>query len=146
MSQKNIAEDKTELRLDESNELFFKISIQGAEKRPETIRLVCEVGDVSYLFKGKATGDHDVVCFVVPPMKNSVKSGQLCEARVEVIVDDHYFVPVKFNAEFKEPVKVVAESVAPIVKKTEPTVVVQAKPMTKTQYASLREKYQLAKK
>lgn len=136
----------TELRLDEANELYFKISVHGAERSPDAIRLVCEAGDVAYSFKGKVTGDQDVVRFVVPPMKNVVKSGQLIEARVEVIVDDHYFVPVKFNAEFKEPVKVVAESVAPTVKKVEPTVSVQAKPMTKAQYTSLREKYTQTKK
>lgn len=143
-----MSDDKevTELRLDEANELYFKISVHGAERSPDAIRLVCEAGDISYSFKGKVTGEQDVVRFVVPPMKNVVKSGQLIEARVEVIVDDHYFVPVKFSAEFKEPVKVVAESVSPTVKKVEPAVSVQAKPMTKAQYTSLREKYTATKK
>lgn len=139
-------QETTELRLDESNELYFKISVHGAEKSPDTIRLVCEVDDISYSFKGKLTGEQDIVRFVVPALKNTLKSGQICEARVEVIVDNHYFVPVKFNAEFKEPVKVVAESVTPVVKKAEPTINVQAKPLTKTQYTSLREKYSSSKK
>jgi len=136
----------TELRLDEANELYFKISVHGAERSPDAIRLVCEAGDVAYSFKGKLTEERDVVRFDVPSMKNAIKSGQLCEARVEVIVDDHYFVPVRFEAEFKEPVKVVAESVAPVVKKAEPLVSVQAKPVTKAQYTSLREKYKQAKR
>lgn len=141
MSEKEV----TELRLDEANELYFKISVHGAERSPDAIRLVCEAGDVAYSFKGKVT-EQDIVRFVVPPMKNVVKSGQLCEARVEVIVDDHYFVPVKFEAEFKEPVKVVAESVAPVVKKAEPAISIQAKPVSKAQYTSLREKYSATKK
>lgn len=142
----NDAKDVTELRLDEANELFFKISVHGAERSPDSIRLVCENGDISYSFKGKLTGEQDIVRFVVPALKNTMKSGQLCEARVEVIVDNHYFVPVKFNAEFVEPMKVVAEAVAPQTRKpAEPTVVVQAKPVTKTQYASLREKYRAGK-
>jgi len=134
----------TELRLDESNELFFKISVHGAERAPDSIRLVCEVGDISYSFKGKMTDETDVVRFVVPALKNTLRGGQIYEARVEVIVDDHYFVPVKFNAEFKEPMKVVAESITPISRKTEPVkseISIQAKPVSKAQYASLRDKY-----
>ena len=132
----------TELRLDESNELFFKISVHGAERSPDSIRLVCEHGDVSYSFKGKMTNEPDIVRFVVPALKNTMKSGQLYEARVEVIVDNHYFVPVKFNAEFVEPMKVVAESVTPQARKpAEPAVSVQAKPVSKAQYSSLRDKY-----
>lgn len=122
------SKDVTELRLDEANELYFKISVHGAEKSPDTIRLVCENGDISYSFKGKFTDEQDVVRFVVPALKNTMKSGQLCEARVEVIVDNHYFVPVKFNAEFVEPMKVVAEVVTPQVRKsTEPFVVEAAR-------------------
>ncbi len=113
-----MSDDITELRLDEANELYFKISIHGAEKSPDAIRLVCENGDVSYSFKGKFTGEQDVVRFVVPALKKVIKSGQLCEARVEVIVDNHYFVPVKFNAEFVEPMNVVAEAVNPQTRKS----------------------------
>jgi hypothetical protein len=138
--------EKTELRLDETNDLYFKISVHGAERSPDAIRLVCEAGDIAYSFRGKPTDDPDVVHFVVPALKENLKRGQVCEARVEVIVDNHYFVPVKFQAEFTEPVKVVAESIAPTVKKVEPTVSVQAKPMTKAQYTSLREKYSATKK
>ena len=43
MSDEN---DSMELRLDESNELFFKISVFGAERSPDAIRLVCEAGDL----------------------------------------------------------------------------------------------------
>ncbi len=139
--------EKTELRLDETNELFFKVSIHGAERAPDSIRLVCESGDVSYSFKGKATAEPDVVRFVVPPMKD-IKRGHVCEARVEVIVDNHYFVPVKFTAEFTEPVKVVAEALTPV-KREAPApkaeISIQAKPLSKAQYSSLRDKYRAGK-
>ncbi len=140
--------EKTELRLDESTELFFKISIHGAERAPDSIRLVCEAGDVSYSFKGKLTNEPDIIRFVVPAMQNSVKRGQVCEARVEVIVDNHYFVPVKFNAEFTEPMKVVAESVTPAVRKTvsKPEISVQGGSVSKAQYSSLRDKYRAGAK
>ena len=142
MSDEN---DSMELRLDESNELFFKISVFGAERSPDAIRLVCEAGDLSYAFKGKTTTEDGIVCFVVPAMKNTIKAG-IYEARVEVIVDNHYFVPVKFNADFKQPMKVVAESVthATSYKKEEPKLAVKAAVVTKP--ISLREKYQQTKK
>ncbi len=145
----NEDQEKMELRLDESNELFFKISIHGAERAPDSIRLVCESGDVSYSFKGKATAEPDVIRFVVPPMKD-IKRGQVCESRVEVIVDSHYFVPVKFSAEFTEPVKVVAEALTPV-KRTPPAapkaeITIQAAPVSKAQYTSLRDKYRAGAK
>ncbi len=138
-------EDKetTKLRLDESNELFFKISVHGAERSPETIQLVCEAGDISFSFKGKLTNEPDIVRFVIPPLKDAVKHGQLYEARVEVIVDSHYFVPVRFNAEFAEPVKVVAEALTSVVRKVEiaPRINIQAKSVNKASYPSLRDTY-----
>lgn len=143
MSEKEV----TELRLDESNELYFKISIHGAERSPDAIRLVCEAGDVAFSFKGKVTEEAGVVRFIVPALKENVKRGQICEARVEVIVDNHYFVPVRFNAEFTEPVKVVAEAVVSSVKKAEPIkeINVQGKSISKVQYQSLHDKYKVTK-
>lgn len=144
----NEGKESTELRLDESNELYFTIKVFGAERSPDAIRLVCEAGDVSYAFKGKATSDSDVVCFVVPPMKDSIKAG-LYEARVEVIVDDHYFVPVKFNASFKQPMKVVAEASTPVVKQESVSpkreISIQAQPMS-GKPLKLSELYNLKKK
>lgn len=142
----NEKKELTEFRLDESNDLYFKISVHGAERSPETIRLVCEIEDIAFSFKGKKTEESGVVKFTIPVLKESIKNGQLCEARVEVIVDDHYFVPVKFNAEFIEPVKVVAEAMTNnLSKKQESNIDIQAKPITKAQYQSLRDRYKLNK-
>jgi hypothetical protein len=148
MSQNNFAEDKTELRLDESNELFFKISVQGADRRPESIRLVCETGDMSYIFKGKATNEDGIVRFVVPPLKEGiVQPGELYDARVEVIIDDNYFVPVQFKAQFKQPMKVVGESVTPMTKdvvslsENKDKIKVVAQTVSKSSFSSLREQY-----
>lgn len=104
--------EKTELRLDETNELFFKISVFGAERSPQSIRLVCELNDIAYAFKGKTTDEDGIIYFTIPPMNRAMKPG-LYESRVEVIVDNHYFVPVRFNAEFQAPAEVVAETLEP---------------------------------
>ena len=139
--------EKTELRLDETNELFFKISVHGAARSPTVIQLVCEGEDISYAFKGKFTNEPDIVRFIVPALKGTLKRGQVCEARVEVIVDDHYFVPVKFNAEFTEPVSVVAESFSQPRKVTIDTtrMTVKAQTVSKAAYPSLRAQYQSRK-
>lgn len=146
-----LAEDKTLLKLDEDNEMFFKINIQGADRGPEAIRLVCEAGDISYYFKGKATNEDGIVRFVVPSMKESaIVPGELYDARVEVIIDDHYFVPVRFKTEFKQPMKVFAESVTPMAKNVHDItpnttatngIKISAQSVSATSYASLREKY-----
>jgi hypothetical protein len=143
MADENVPQETTELRLDEENELFFKISIVGAERRtPEQIRLVCETGDVACSFKGKETDQDGIVCFVVPALKERIKAG-LYEARVEVIVDNRYFVPVKFRASFKQPMTVVAESLKfeDETQKEEPQINIKAQSLTKAAVASLREQY-----
>lgn len=136
-----MSEGKATLRLDEANELFFKIKVYGAERPPKSIRLVCEVDDVSYSFKGEATPERDVVRFVVPALKQVVQAGQLYETRVEVIVDDRYFVPVRFQSEFSEPVNVVGEAVRSRGAEPKEEVVVRAKNVLKSSYPSLRDAY-----
>ena len=130
----------TELKLDETNELFFKISVSGSKTNPQMVRLVFESEEVSHSFKGRLTEDADVMCFVVPAMKGIIKDG-LYEAKVEVVVDDHYFVPVKFEANFNQSMKVVAESVSVKTNKDKPAVVVKATNVPNNGQISLREKY-----
>ncbi len=61
-------------------------------------------------------------------MKNIIESGS-CEARMEVIIDNKYFVPWESKIEFDNEVKVEA---APIVRKETPQdVSVQVKPIIK---------------
>ena len=141
------AEGNTELRLSESNDVYFKVSVHGATRPPDSIRLVCETEDVLYSFRGEASdAGPDVVRFVVPPMAGTLKNGQVCEARVEVVVEDRYFVPVRFKAEFSDPVAVVAESVAPAVRKQPtPAIDVHVRPVPKAQYTSLRDRYRNGK-
>lgn len=112
---------------------------------------MCEAGDMSYYFKGKATNEDGIVRFVVPPMKESaIVPGELYDARIEVIIDDHYFVPVRFKTEFKQPMKVFAESVTPMSKNVHDIsssanvangIKISAQSVSAASYASLREKY-----
>lgn len=115
-----------ELKLDEANELLFKVTIQGADAAPAKVRLVCEGEDISYMFEGHSTDNGDIR-FVVPEMKKSIADGAAYTGRIEVLVENRYFTPVEFDIAFKQSMKVVAESVklTPTTKKPA-NVVVQA--------------------
>lgn len=94
--------------MEEVNDLAFKVQVEGATG-PATTRLVCEGADVSYMFKGRSTGD-GVIEFTVPQMSNKIQEGTYM-ARVEVLVENRYFAPVQFQIHFKKAVKVFAEAI-----------------------------------
>lgn len=97
------------LDIEESNELLFKVTVEGAGASPAKVRLVCEGDDVAYMFNGRGTGDEGVVQFMLPTMANRLKEGAY-PARVEVLIENRYFTPLQFQIDFKKTVKVVAES------------------------------------
>lgn len=96
------------LDMEEANDLAFKVHVEGATG-PATTRLVCEGTDVSYMFRGRSTGE-GVIEFTVPQMSNKIQEGTYM-ARVEVLVENRYFAPVQFQIHFKKAVKVFAEAV-----------------------------------
>jgi len=99
-----------DLDVEESNELLFKVKVEGVEPAPARVRLVCEVGDLAYMFNGHATPEEGVVQFLLPVLKDKLKEG-LYQSRVEVLIENRYFAPVQFNINFKKAVKVVAEAI-----------------------------------
>ncbi len=121
------------LKLDETNELIFKVDITGTEPVDASpmIRFVCEDKNVSYIFEGKYNDDQEVEV-VVPPMKGRLKEGTEYKTKLEVILEDRYFVPLELDAVFEQATKVVAEMVTR--KKAEP------KPEKKSVQAALVSK------
>ena len=124
--------------LEESNDLTFKIKMEGAAAAPAKVRLVCEGEDFAYMFKGYGTGEDEVVQFTLPRMDKKITEGTY-NARVEVLVDNRYFAPLQFNINFKKTLSVVAEAVqvvrkpvAPEIKVTAVPVVAAAKPAATT--------------
>ena len=114
-----------ELDVEESNELLFKVKVEGVEQAPAKVRLVCEVGDVAYMFHGHSTSEEGVVQFMLPVMKDKLKEGTYL-SRVEVLIENRYFAPVQFNTHFKKTVTVVAESMVPTARRPVPQVSVSA--------------------
>jgi hypothetical protein len=113
------------LDAEEQNELLFKIKVEGVDQAPAKVRLVCEDGDVSYMFNGHPTSDEGVVQFVLPAMKGKLKEGTYL-SKVEVLIENRYFAPVIFNINFKQPVTVVAEVIQTPQRKIVPQVKVTA--------------------
>ena len=73
------------LDIEEQSELDFRVKIEGTNAAPR-VRLVCESGDVAYMFSGHQVTDHaDLVRFSLPQMKDKIAEGVL-PARVEVFV------------------------------------------------------------
>jgi len=104
------------LFLDQDNELRFNVSIEGSKPGTPRYRLVFEGKNLSYTFHGSQSGPGEV-SFVIPSMKNIIKE-QNMRANLEVMIDDRYFTPLAFDAQFEESVRVVAESVVrPVQKK-----------------------------
>jgi hypothetical protein len=99
-----------EIKLDEQNELFFNVQVEGSSPGAVTVRLVCESEDFSAVFPGSYTDDGEVRV-VIPELKKnaSFKEGKDYEAKLEVMVENRYFIPLKFDMTFKESVKVFAE-------------------------------------
>jgi hypothetical protein len=100
-----------ELDREEANELLFKVKVEGLDQAPAKVRLVCEAGDVWYMFNGHATPDEGVVQFIIPPMKDKAITEEAVLSRVEVLIENRYFAPVQFQLRFKQAVKVVAEAI-----------------------------------
>lgn len=102
--------EKIELKLDESNELIFRVAIEGTNEKPSSIRFVCEDSDLSYMFAGK-TGEHPgEILVAIPPMDKRMKDG-VYEGRLEVIIEGKCISPLQVLTQFKPGVKIVAESV-----------------------------------
>jgi hypothetical protein len=127
------------LDIDEANTLDFKVKVEGTNASSTSARLVCECGDVSYVFKGHVTNEDDIVRFEIPKMSDKVKVG-LYECNVEVFVENRYFVPATFTANFKKTMSVVAEVIKRSVtqpKKQEITVTAES---VKTKIANIDKK------
>lgn len=116
------------LDIEEQSELDFRVKIEGTNAAPR-VRLVCESGDVAYMFSGRqVVDDADVVRFSLPQMKDKITEG-VFPARVEVFVENRYFTPVQFQVAFKKSVKVVAESISLVSKPQKQDVTVSAGPI-----------------
>jgi hypothetical protein len=145
--------ETVDLDMEESNELAFKVKVEGAAGNSAKVRLVCEDKNVSFMFEGTGTGEEGVVQFTIPRMVDKLLEGTY-PARVEVLIENRYFAPVLFQIAFKKPMKVVAEAVIPKKRSAEVSVsaspvrvvqlqrVVEAKPVVEKKSLTLEERFE----
>lgn len=105
----NDENETLELDLEESNDLSFKVSVQGASQKPSAYRLICEAEKLSFGFSGSPDDEGNIV-FTIPPMEKYLTSNSLYECAVEVLVEGRFFRPIKFGVKFKQSVKCVVEN------------------------------------
>jgi len=100
-----------ELKLDENNELIFEVNIQGTDSVDASpqIRYIIEDKNISYTFNADLKNNN--VTVDVPVLQECLKEG-IYDSKLEVIIGDRYFVPLKTNVEFKKSLKVTAESIS----------------------------------
>ena len=116
------------LSLDRENILEFSVDIQGysntsVSKAPQ-VRIILEQKDMGFCIPAKKENNNYLVA--IPEMKNILKSG-VYDARMEVIIDNKYFVPWESQIEFDKEIKVEA---APIVRNDpQVSLSVKAKPV-----------------
>lgn len=131
-------QEQITLDVEDVNELLFKVQIVGSRDAaaPVEVRMVCESDDVGYVFAGKSTGN-DIMAFTVPAMRGRLTEGTY-PSRIEVIIGNKCFVPVRFDSVFKKTLEVVVESIRP--KKTvEQQLSVSARPMSVSTLKERRE-------
>lgn len=119
--------EKVILKLDESNELGFKLTIQGMSTEPNSSTPICrfvvmESGGsqdtMGYMFPVKKQDDGTVIV-TIPPMKNIFKENKDYTGKIEILLGSRYFTPATMNIGFEKPVEVTVESVKPQIKKEE---------------------------
>ena len=117
------------LSLDRENILEFNVDIQGYANTSTTkapkVRMILEQKNMGFCMV--ATKEGKTYSVVIPEMKNIMESG-MCDARMEVIIDNKYFVPWESQIEFDKEVKVEA---TPIIKSESESLSVQAQPVIK---------------
>lgn len=122
-----------EIPIDQDNELRFAVTVEGTENADLDYRFIVEGESMSYCMPGRPAGHGEILVYV-PSLKKTIREG-VYNTRLEVLVDDRIFVPLKMTAHMKESVKVTAEALTkPTVKVTpvvKATVISESRPQQK---------------
>lgn len=101
-----------DLDIEETNELAFKIKVEGAADGQMTARLYCESSEGTlHAFPGQFINEPETVTFRLSKMTKFINEGSY-PGWVEVVINNKQFVPVKFNLNFKKPVSIQVENLS----------------------------------
>lgn len=101
-----------ELKLDEQNELVFKVVVEGVKDSDTKVRFVLEDKNMSFTFPVSNLGNGEVKVDL-PPMKKMLSEG-IYNGKLEVVAEDRYFEPLKFNVDMKLCVQIAEASVVQV--------------------------------
>lgn len=101
--------NKLKLSLSKKNTLEFDVKVEGSSNNSHPdVRLLLEADNHIYLYRCQKKLDKYTVD--VPPLIGEVKSNK-CKSRLEVIVDDRYFVPWESELVLEHNIEVSAKPV-----------------------------------
>jgi len=110
---------KISLKLDESNDLKFKMNIQGSTSEPGAtkplVRFVVSEKDNANamgLIFPVLSSDGDTITFTIPALSGVVKVGTTYTGKVEVLIGSRFFVPITLDLIFTKNLSV---EVVPVV-------------------------------
>jgi hypothetical protein len=98
-----------ELILNDNNEVNFEFSVEGSNTNIKDIRLLFEFPQCNMSFKGEYKDGR--VGFAIPNLSNFIQEGSY-KYKMEVIIDEHYYIPVDGSAMFKKPVQFTSKLVS----------------------------------
>jgi hypothetical protein len=106
---------RVELKLNEENELSFRLSIEGGaalDSKPIYRFVMTETDtDRGWVFPGQQEGD-SLVNVCIPSLKETFSPQKRYVGKLEVIVGSHYFNPTEILLQFNQPFSVSGVSVS----------------------------------
>jgi len=104
----------TSLNLNQQNDLEFSVAVSGANSNNAKTRFCIVTEDKEIGFTGLL--ENGSVKFCIPKLESLLEAGTY-ECKLEIMVDEYYFMPISETIEFKMPVSV---SEAKVVDSVEP--------------------------
>ncbi len=120
-----------QLELNEAAEVEFGIEIHGTAEKTSDIRFIIE--GPTYGIVCKCTESNGTITASIPKLKGILPAGQF-DAKLEVVIDGKYFVPLRESIEFKPLVEfdVTSTKARPTVETTVSTRAVKVKVIEET--------------
>lgn len=100
------------VRADKEFDLSFKVNVEGSEEKPDVRFAFVMPNGVNVSFPGRYTED-DLVEVSLPSLESLglFRETSAVNAKLEVIIENNYFIPWKDKIGIRHPVRVSAESV-----------------------------------